>query len=259
MPLIDRVVRRLAHRSQGLHLTVEHGPLSGPVIEHVCDNQRQGKGWLGNRIERWFLDLDTNVGTRERIRTSRELVAEIVQRRRSAGLPTVIFDVASGTARYLRDLARQLDSTDDLTIVCHDRSPRQVMWGRELVSREHLSRFTFAVGDATDDASYLTRHDPDLILAMQLFPYLHDDADVKKVIKLAYDHLRRDGCFLCTTTVKPPSGSAFWSADAFGRRPACRSAETMKSWLAEAGFTQIDQRYSEPNGFALIGWKRSNP
>ncbi len=255
MPLIDRVVRWLARYSDGLRLTADHGPLSGPVTEYVVENHPRGTGWLGRRIDRAFLDLDLNAGTRERIRTTKELVAEVLLRRRSARMPTVVFDVASGTARYLRDLARELDSTADLTIVCHDRSPRQIMWGRARVDAEHLRHFTFAVGDATDAASYLTRHDPDVILAIQLFPYLHDDAEVKAVIKLAYDHIHREGCLICTTTVTSGSGSAFWNADALGRRPARRSPETIKSWLRDAGFTHIDQRYSEPHGFALIGWK----
>ena len=255
MPLIDRVVRWLARYSEGLHLTVDNGPLSGPVTEYVVEDTPRGTGWLGRRIDRAFLNLDQNVGTRERIRTTKELVAEVLMRRRSARIPTVIFDVASGTARYLRDLARELDGSDDVTIVCHDRSPRQIMWGRARVDAEHLRRFTFAVGDATDAASYLTRHDPDVILAVQLFPYLHDDSEVKAVIKLAYDHIRSEGCLICTTTVSAGSGSPFWNADALGRRPACRAPETIKGWLREAGFTRIDQRYSEPHGFALIGWK----
>lgn len=256
MPLIDRVVRHLARYSQGLQLAVEHGPQAGPVTEYVCDNKPSGSGWRGQYGERWFLALPTNKGTRERTHTTKELVREILLRRRSASEKTVILDVASGTARYLRELVKELDRADDLTIVCHDRSPRQVMWGRELVSEEKLGNFTFSVGDATDDASYLTRHDPDLILAMQLFPYLHKDEEVHTVLKLAFAHLRPGGCFLCTTTVKPPTGSSFWSADAFGRKPKCRAAETMKAWMIEAGFTQVDQRYSEPNGFALIGWKQ---
>lgn len=255
MPSIDPVVRRLASYSQGLSLAVEHGPQAGPVVEYVVDNKPQGSGWIGRRVDRWFLNLETNTGTRARVRSTNHLVAEVLTRYRNAKRSTVIFDIASGTARYLRDLARELGPSDDVTIVCHDRNPRQVMWGRELVDRDRLRRFSFAVGDATDEASYLTRHDPDITLAIQLFPYLHDDNEVKAVIRLAHDHLRPGGTFVCTTTVKPPGGSAYWSADAFGRRPACRSAETIHTWLREAGFEQVDQRYSEPNSFALIAWR----
>lgn len=254
MPWMDWLVRRLARYSEGLRIVSVYGPLSGPVLEYVCTNQPQGRGRFGHLIDRLYLATPVNEHTRCRVASTRQLVAELLQRRPPASSPTVILDLASGTARYLRDLARQGAPSPPI-IVCHDRSPRQVMLGRELVDKEGLPHFSFAVGDATDQASYLTRHDPDIVLAVELFPYLHDDADVTTVIRLAYQYLRPGGCLVCSTYVKPPPGAAYWSADAFGRRPLARPPETIKAWLVAAGFTDIDQRYSQPNGFALVGWK----
>ncbi len=254
MPMSDNVIRLLGRYSAGLRLAAEHGPSSGVVHEYAYQNTPQGSGVLGRWIDRTFLGLRAWDSARQRIETSKEVLAELVAQRRAAGRPTVILDVASGTARYLRELALE-QGGEDLVIVCHDRDPRQVMHGRQLIADEGLPRFTFSVGDATDESSYLTSQDPDIVLAIGLFPYLHRDDAVRIVMRLAFSHLGPGGCFVCTTLAKPSTLLGNWEADAFAARPAIRSPEKIAEWLRSTGFTRIDQRFSQPHGFALIGWK----
>src|SRR5215470_282175 len=154
MAVTENVIRLLARYSEGLRLASEHGPRSGMVFEYAYQNTPQGNGMLGRWIDRTFLQLSTWDSIRQRIHTTKDLVGEVVARRRAQGQSTMVLDVASGTGRYLREFARE-HGGDDLVIVCHDRDPRQVMHGRQLTDREELRNFTFAVGDATDEASYL--------------------------------------------------------------------------------------------------------
>ncbi len=250
MPVTQNVIRLLGRYSEGLRLTAEHGPKSGIVQEYAYQNMPQGSGALGRWIDRTFLRMSAWENIRERNHTTKDLVAELVARRRAAKRTTMILDVAAGTGRYLRELARE-QGAEDLLIACHDRNPREVTLGRQLVANEGLPRFTFSVGDATDDSSYLTRSDPDIVLAVGLFATLHRDDAVRTVMGLVYRHLGAGGCFLCTTLAKHNA----WDPDAFGARPAYRAAETIAAWLRATGFVNIDQRYSQPHGFALMGWK----
>lgn len=254
MPLSDNFIRLLGRYSAGLRLAAEHGPASGVVFEYAYQNTPQGKGALGRWIDRAFLQLSTWDSMRQRIQSTKELLAELLAERRAAERKTVILDVASGTARYLRELART-QGGEDTVIYCHDRDPRRVMLGRQLATVEALRRFTFAVGDATDEASYLTSYDPDIVLAIGLFPYLQRDDAVRTVMRLSFDHLTPGGSFVCTTLAKPNGGLAHWEAAPFSPGPVARSAEMIAEWLRAAGFVGIDQRFSEPQGFALIGWK----
>jgi hypothetical protein len=50
-------------------------------------------------------------------------------------------------------------------------------------------------------------------------------------------------------------GAHVRDTDTFGARPAVRPPETIAAWLRETGFVRIDQCFSQPQGFALIGWK----
>jgi SAM-dependent methyltransferase len=254
MPVGDNLIRLLGRYSTGLRLAAEHGSASAPFCEYVYDNTPQGSGPVGRWIDSAFLGLSTWESIRQRIQSTKELVAEIAGPRRAAGRTTVILDVASGTGRYLRELMRERTS-EDLIIVCHDRDPRQVVHGRQLVEKEGLERFSFSVGDATDESSYLTSQDPDIILAIGLFPYLYRDDAVRTVMRLAFRYLSPGGSFVCTTLAKPYARLGNWESNGLASQPAIRPPELIGEWLRVAGFTRIDQRFSQPHGFALIGWK----
>jgi SAM-dependent methyltransferase len=253
MAVTENLIRVLGRYSEGLRLAAQHGSTSGVLVEYAYQNVPQGYGSLGRWIDWAFLQSSSWEGIRQRIDTTKELVTEVVSRRRALGLPTVVLDVASGTAPYLRDLVRERGG-DDLVIECRDRDPRQVMHGRHLVASEGLERIVFSVGDATDDASYLTRHDPDVIVCVGLFPYLHDDDAVRTVLRLAYRHLAPGGCFVCSTIATAEALSP-WETDPFRPRPATRPPERVAAWLHSTGFIRIEQRFSQRDGFALVGWK----
>ena len=248
------ILRFLARYSEGLRLSVAHGPVSGVLSEYALRNEPHGTGLVGRWIDRSFLRARIWEGVRQRTATTKALIAEILAGRRAAGASTMILDVAAGTALYLRELARECGG-DDLVIACHDRNPREVMLGRQLVAAEGLKRFTFSVGDATDESSYLTSRDPDVVLAVGLFAIMHSDDDVRTVMRVAFRHLSAGGLFVCTTLVKPPVGRMYWDVDACTGRPAARAPETIAGWLRESGFRNIDQRFSQSQGFALIGQK----
>ncbi len=244
------IVSLLARYSDGFRLAVQHGPRSGLVCEYACRNQPHGSGLIGRWIDRRFLRSSTWDGLRQRVRSTKSIVAEIVGGRRARGQTTMVLDIAAGTARYLRELVGESGGAD-LIVAAHDRNPREVVLGRELVAAEGLPNFTFAVGDATDHSSYLTNRDPDIILAVGLFAHMPDDASVQTVMRLAFEHLNVGGSFICTTLATPRVGDP----DAYGARPAARAPETVAQWLRATGFVHIDQRFSQPQGFALIGWK----
>jgi SAM-dependent methyltransferase len=254
MPFVPRLVRLLGRYSEGLRLSAHHGPTSGEVLEYVVRNLPQGTGAVGRLIDRRFLRLRTWEGTRQRSHTTKALVAEMLRRRRAAGRTTMVLDVGSATAPYLRELVRECGG-EDLIVDCRDRDPRQVTLGRQLVAAEGLPRFKFSVGDAADQASYLTNRDPDVLLAIHLLPLFHRDEVVRSVVRLAYDHLSPSGCFICTTLTQRPAGLRYWSTDAFRMLPTPRQPELVAAWLREAGFVHIDQRFSQAHAFALIGWK----
>ncbi|MCK6554826.1 class I SAM-dependent methyltransferase family protein [Candidatus Binatia bacterium] len=258
MSVTANVMHVLARYSEGLRLAACHGSESGIVLEYAYENVPQGSGALGRWIDRTFLQLRRCDALRRRVDLTREMVAGLIADRRTNGRRTVILDVAAGTGRYLRELARSR-KRGDLVIRCLDRNPHEVMLGRQLVNREGLSDFDFEVGDATDDASYLMRDDPDIILAIDLFPYLHDDMAVRTVMAHSFSHLAPKGLFVCTgagpdTTVR---GSEHWGGSGFQLAPLMRKTAAIESWMAAAGFTAISSVAIGDGHMALLGEKHA--
>lgn len=246
-PVAENVIRLLAPYSEGCRLAAEHGPTSGVVFEYACRNTPQGTGTLGRWIDRTFLHLAAWDNLRQRVGITRTIVAELVAWRRAASLPTVILDVSSGTARYLRQVVRD-HGGDDLQVICRDRDPRQVMHGRELSAG--LERVSFSVGDATDHASYLTDVDPNIVLATGLFPQLQRDEAVRMVLRLTFEHLTPGGHFVCTTVTDPEAQLYPWETG-FWNPPAVRSSDTIASWLRATGFVDVDQRAGAADTFLI--------
>lgn len=228
------IARLLARYSEGFRLATEFGQSSGPVFEYICDNIPYGNGPLGRWVDRRFLDLPGAQRIRQRVQTTKEILSELLRERRAHGLPTTILDVASGTARALRELCKE-EGGQDLTVVCHDRDPRKVMHGRELASEELLENVAFAVGDATDPASFLIVHEPDIVIACGLFPVLERDDAVRTVLRLAYEHLTEDGLLLCSTTKVGRPLATRWGPSHLDQF-LDRDPELVAGWLRATGF-----------------------
>ncbi|HVM95325.1 MAG TPA: class I SAM-dependent methyltransferase family protein [Candidatus Acidoferrales bacterium] len=254
MAVTENVIRLLGRYSEGLRLTAQFGSRSGIVHEYAYRNMPNGAGPLGRLIDRTFLQLGAWDGLRQRVYTTKEIVREILERRRALGWSTKILDIAAGTAPYLRELASEIGG-DDLTIACHDRDPRQVMLGRQLAAAEQLAHVTFSVGDATDHASYLSSRDPDIILAIDLFPWFPSDAAVQTTIRLAFEHLSSAGAFLCSTVTKPVPTPITREEDNWRPNPAPRDPESVATMLRQVGFIDVTERFSQRNGVALLAWK----
>ena len=244
----------LARYSEGLRLATRHGSGSGILLEYAYENVPQGSGALGRWIDRTFLHLARCDTMRQQVDRTRELIAGLVAERRAQGRKTVILDVAAGTARYLREVARTTER-GQLVIRCLDRNPHEVMLGRQLVNREALSEFLFEVGDATDDASYLMSEDPDIVLAVDLFPYLHNDCDVTQVMGHAFAHLADGGIFVCTDSGPHDTGSATWGGNGFQLEPKVRDEVRLERWLAAAGFVDVTRTSLGEGRTALVGKK----
>lgn len=253
MSVSESLIRLLARYSEGCRLAAEHGSHSGIVFEYACENTPRGKGALGRWIDRMFLQVSGGAALRRQLESRKRLLRSMIAEHRACGQPTTILDVASGTGRALREICRD-DEGGDLFIVCHDRDPRKVMQGRELIARENLGNVSFAVGDATDQASYLVASDPDIVIAMGLFPLLQHDAAVRTVIRLAFDHMREGGQMLCTASRRGDPSAARWDSPV--ALPIIdRQEETVAGWMRATGFVDTRTLTIDDSAPIVVGTK----
>lgn len=229
------VNRLLAPYSEGFRLAAEHGARSELVFEYACDNRAQGRGWLGRWLDHAFLCVAAAQALRRRVDAKKDLVVSLIaERQRRGASETTIFDLASGTGRHLRELVRDSYGAT-VSVVCHDRDPRKVMQGREFIARDGIGNITFAVGDATDPASYLIVDQPDIVLAWGLFPRLLRDDAVRSVMRLAFEHMAPGGKFACTTARLRDRATGRWEGP-LALRTVDRDPDQVAGWLRATGF-----------------------
>jgi SAM-dependent methyltransferase len=254
MALSHTIVRSLARLSQGWRVVSQYGAGSAQFLEYACRNQPEGRSAVGRLCDRALLRADECGASRRRVATVRAILVDLVTQRRAAGAPTLILDVAAGSARYLRELVAAHGAAD-LSIVCCDRDPRQVEYGRGLAATEGLHGMAFWVGDATDVSSYLTSHDPDIVVAVDIFPYLESDDAVHTVLRLAFDRLSPGGTLVCST--QTGRRSVWWASNRSVARvgPIDRPADVLANWLRATGFAAVDERRCDATDQVLVARK----
>ena len=258
MAVSHAIVRLLARVSEGWGVVAQHGAASAQMLEYACRNHPAGRGVIGRLCDRALLRADECRASRRRVDAVRAILVELVTQRRAARTPTLILDVAAGSARYLRELAAA-HGGPDLTIVCCDRDPRPVEYGRALATTEGVQGVSFWVGDATDVSSYLTSHDPDIIVAVDIFPHLEHDDAVRTVLRLAFDRLSPGGTLVCSTqTGRRP---VWWASNRSVSRvgPIDRPTDLIATWLRATGFAQVDECRCDSTDQLLVARKADQP
>lgn len=236
LPIPMPLHRLFAPYSEGFRLAAEHGPRSEIVFEYACDNRAQGHGRLGSWLDRIFLRSAAARALRRRIDVKKRILGALIsERQRATAAPITVLDIAAGTGRHVRELVLE-GYGGAFRFVCHDRDPRKVMQGREWVDRDGLENILFAVGDATDPASYLIVDEPQVILAWGLFPRLLRDDGVRTVLRLVFEHLAPGGSFACTTSRARDGASSRWH-NPLVRRTVDRDPTLVAGWLRATGFS----------------------
>ena len=254
MALSHAIVRLLARVSEGWRLVAQHGAASAQFLEYACRNHPEGRGSIGRLCDRALLRADECRASRRRVAAVQAILVELVTQRRAASTPTLILDVAAGSARYLRELVAAHGAAD-LNVVCCDRDPRQVEYGRGLATAEGLHGLSFWVGDATDVSSYLTSHDPNIVVAVDIFPYLERDDAVRTVMRLAFDRLSPGGTLVCST--QTGRRAVWWASNRSVSRvgPIDRPAQVIATWLRATGFAQVEERHCDATDQMFVARK----
>ncbi len=196
--LLKMFVHTVGRLSDGIRIACEDGFTSGKMVDYVYRNQASGVGPLGKLLDRIYLSNKGWEAVRIRRLHLEQLLESVIRRQLDAFGDVFILDVASGQARYLREaLARFVG--EKVEAFCWDLDNRWLEEGQEAAAQEGLGSILYDRGDALDASSFarLPRA-PHIIVASGLYEWVEDDRLVRKSMKLVFDALAADGCFLFT-------------------------------------------------------------
>ena len=226
--------------------TIVTGAESGANLEHMYNNRPEGSFIIGRYIDKALLNLSAVQATRGRKEDIKKVVWNEIANNKLLGRKTRVLDLASGGARYLRELAEE-HRNGDIESICVDKDKTCVRLGEALAKKEDLRNIKFFKGDIFR-LSHLKKFasrlnwTPNVTVASGLFIYFNNQM-VEKMIGEIHDLLPWEGLLVFSSyenlntrklmrkTMSTSTGEE-WTL--YYRKP-----EYWRSLLYKTGFKQI--------------------
>lgn len=194
--LYRKILRSVLKLSKLGYGFIVSGAESGENFEHIYDNKPRGSFLIGKYIDKILLNLPSVRATRGRKEIIKKILRKEISINCSAGHKTRILDLASGGARYLRELKAEHES-GDVESLCVDKNMRCVSLGRLLTKKENVQNLKFLKADIfrMGHLKAISRRvdwKPNVIIASGLFIYFNDQA-VENVLREIYQALPKGG------------------------------------------------------------------
>jgi len=185
--------------------TIVEGAESGVNFEHIYNNQPEGRFVVGKYIDKVLLNLPAVHATRGRKEDIKRVLWNEIHNNKLRKRKTRVLDLASGGARYLRELAEEHRS-GDVESVCIDKDRSCVTLGKQLVTNEQLCGIRFFRGDVfrlnrLKEISARISWKPNVVIASGFFIYLNNSA-VEHILEEIYKFLPLEGLVIFSSYEK---------------------------------------------------------
>lgn len=252
--LCELLLRTVGQLSKGVRIAYRYGFDSGQIMNYLYENRVQGIGPLGRAIDRAFLNQITARAFRAARGLTEEVLAAVLDRRR--GQPTVLADLAAGTADYVLALLAS-GRYPQVTAILRDISPATQAESRRLAGRLGVGdRVRYETGDALnpEDLATITPK-PNVVVAVGLYGTIHDDAKVRDHFRLVREILAPEAFVFNIQTQNP---GIEWIARVYRNRNGgrcvwrLRPVERVLEWAREGGFRNFDVRWDPFEIYATV-------
>lgn len=251
--LISLLLRTVGSISEGIRLGFERGFDSGAIMNYIYENEPQGRGYVGKKIDSAFLNQTTCKAFRAVRGIQRQLITEYLEAKR--GEKAFIADLASGRADYIYDVLSESDF--DVEVLLRDINEATLKKSRDIAHRLGLEdKISYELGDALHPESLREiRPTPDLVIEVGLYGIIHDDDllkkhlfDLKEIVNpgalLFNVQTYNEQIELISRTLVNQNGEpCVWHL---------RPVELVISWAEEAGFRQPEVTMDPYGIYAVV-------
>lgn len=192
-------MKTMGQLSEGITLGFQTGFDSGESLDYIYRNEARGAAFIGELIDRAYLNA---IGWRG-IRQRRELLRSALLRAAGAvqkdGLPLRVADIAGGGGRYLLDLLTSPEGAG-FSATCRDRSESALAVGQATAKSMNLTgRITHEKGDAFDPASIATiSPQPGIVVVSGLYELFPSNEPLRRSLAAIHALLPVGGWLLYT-------------------------------------------------------------
>jgi SAM-dependent methyltransferase len=181
------VMKTVGQFSQGVRLGWQSGFDSGKTLDYVYENRPRGELFIGEMIDRAYLNSIGWRGIRVRRIHLEKLLAEAIRLLRAEHEPVRMVDIASGPGRYMLETLRRLSAASSgpsTTALLRDNVEANLEAGRRLAASVNLKNVRFELGDAFDEASLAAIDPPpNLAVVSGLYELFPDNEPVRRSLR----------------------------------------------------------------------------
>ena len=251
--LLSLFLKSVGRLSNGIDTGFTHGFDSGMIMNYIYDNKPQGRYYVGELLDRLFLNQVTCRAFRSIKQIQIDMIKSYLQERE--GKTTFIVDLASGKADYIYETLKF--SEHETNVLLCDISESVLNESREIAERLNLSsKVRFKKGDAldTENLKQINPH-PDLLVEVGLYGIIHDDELIKRHLYNVKEILNPDALLFNVQTQNPQIEVIARSLkNQNGERCVwhLRPVEEVVEWAEEAGFKNPEITMDPYNIYAVV-------
>jgi len=190
------MMKYMGFMSDGMSIGLKYGFDSGVTLDHVYKNEPSGKTWLGEQIDKNYLNSIGWQGIRQRKVNMMESVNEKIALLEAKGDKIRILDIAGGPARYLIEIAQ---AYPDIEVQVRDYQVQNVEEGSTLAKERNLTNITYKQSDAFDASNYADDdYAPNIVIISGVFELFEDNTLIGIAMKGVAKTIAKEGYLLYT-------------------------------------------------------------
>lgn len=235
--IIQVLLRSVGTLSEGIKIGFKHGFDSGNIMNYIYENQAHGRLFVGEILDRAFLDQKTCKAFRAIKKIQKDFISNYLAER--GDRETFIVDLASGKADYIYDVLLETDTK--VSVLLRDINQNTLQESKNTAQNLGLTEnIRYETGDALDTENLKTiTPKPDMVIEVGLYGIIHDDEKIKNHLKSLKEILDPDALLFNVQTyndqieliarslINQDGGPCVWHL---------RKSEQLISWAEGAGF-----------------------
>ena len=244
----------LGQCSDGVAIGIKYGFDSGVALDYVYKNIASGSHFLGEWVDRIYLNAVGWRGIRMRKANIKTILHTLATRQHEQQQSPIIVDVASGVGRYLFEIQREADYAIDLHL--NDIDPHSLAAAKALALDFSTERVTFSEEDIFN-SDFLQYHgqQPTIIVVSGVLELYQSNAQVTRVLAQLYTLLQAGGYLVYTGQPWHPQMELIGRLlnNRQGQRWVMRRRmqTEMDQLVTAAGFTKLDTAADDLGNFTV--------
>lgn len=192
------LLEKIGRYSNGISIGLNYGFDSGVSLDYVYRNQSSGTNWVGKLVDRVYLNSIGWRGIRTRKSNIKNALMGVINLLEEQGTKPVVLDIASGPARYLFEVQKEVKFP--IKLLLNDNDQNTLNHAKTLASEFNATDVSFTCHNAFEinAENLVVDIQPNIIIVSGLFELYSNNPLVYQLVKQLYNIISKGGYLIYT-------------------------------------------------------------